>query len=124
MIPQSAATVLRVSDLPAALAHYVSVFGFEEDFRFGDYAGLKMGAIALHLTGSNLAPKPIGSGVVYIFCDEVDDYCATLKARGALIQSPPQDQPYGMREFTVADPDGNHLVFGRHRPGDPSRGSR
>jgi uncharacterized glyoxalase superfamily protein PhnB len=47
-----------------------------------------------------------------VFSDEVDTYCAAAKARGAEIALEPTDEPYGMRDFVVRDPDGNVLTFG------------
>ena len=41
MTPQSAAAVFQVANLDAALKHYKEVFGFSEEFRFGDYAGIQ-----------------------------------------------------------------------------------
>jgi uncharacterized glyoxalase superfamily protein PhnB len=35
-----------------------------------------------------------------------------MSGRGANVLKPPQDYAYGMRDFDVADPDGNHLTFG------------
>jgi hypothetical protein len=29
-----------------------------------------------------------------------------------MVKMEPADQPYGMRDFIVLDPDGNHLTFG------------
>lgn len=50
MRAQRAAPVFAVSDLAASLAYYQDVLGFQEDFRVGNYAGLKHGGAALHLT--------------------------------------------------------------------------
>jgi uncharacterized glyoxalase superfamily protein PhnB len=41
-----------------------------------------------------------------------DDYCQEIKKNGAVIKVEPADQPYGMRDFIVLDPDGNHMTFG------------
>jgi len=49
---------------------------------------------------------------VFIFCDEVDSYFADIKSKGAIVKFAPMDEPYGMRDFMIADPDGNHLNFG------------
>jgi uncharacterized glyoxalase superfamily protein PhnB len=51
-------------------------------------------------------------GSAFIFCDEVDDYCQEIKKNGAVIKVEPADRPYGMRDFIVLDPDGNHMTFG------------
>ena len=94
------------------MKHYQEVLGFTEEFRFGDYAGLKFGEVYLHLSGHNVHDRPVGGGNVYLFCDEVDRYYAELKRKGARLKSEPKDYPYGMRDFAVMDLDGNLLGFG------------
>ncbi|RBP35312.1 putative glyoxalase superfamily protein PhnB [Roseimicrobium gellanilyticum] len=108
----SVTPVFQVSNLDAALKHYTEVLGFTEDFRFGEYAGVRMGDACLHLCAHRIHNRPVGGGTTCIFCDEVDDYCARIKALGAHVKTEPQDYPYGMRDFMVVDPDGNHLSFG------------
>ena len=114
MNTESVAPVLQVADLDAALKHYKEVLGFSEDFRVGDYAGVKLGKVALHLSkhGTGEYAKPIGGSVAYIFCDEVDGYFGEVKRKGAKMKFPPHDTDYGMREFMLADLDGHHLAFG------------
>jgi predicted enzyme related to lactoylglutathione lyase len=108
----TAIPVFQVSDVEASLKHYTGIFGFSEDFRFGDYAGIKLGDVRLHLSGHHVHERPVGGGTAYILCDEVDDYCAKIKTNGAIVKSDPKDYPYGMRDFMAVDPDGNHLAFG------------
>jgi uncharacterized glyoxalase superfamily protein PhnB len=108
----SAIPIFQVSNVDASLKHYTSVLGFVEDFRFDDYAGVKLGDVRLHLSGHGIHERPIGGGTAYILCDEVDDYCAKIKQKGAVVKSDPKDYPYGMRDFMSVDPDGNHLAFG------------
>ncbi len=117
MNTQRVVPVFQVANLEAALEFYHEVLGFEEDFRFGRYAGVKLGAITLHLSeqvenGRSEYKKPLGSGIAYIFCDEVDRYHEQIKSKGAKTKYAPQDFPYGMREFMAIDLDGNHLAFG------------
>ncbi len=112
MKPTSAAAVFQVGNLDKALAYYTEVLGFSQDFRFGDYAGVKQGEVCLHLSGHSIHQRPVGAGSVYIFCDEVDAYCADIRAKGARILAEPKAYAYGLRDFIVVDPDGNHLSFG------------
>jgi uncharacterized glyoxalase superfamily protein PhnB len=112
MTPHKIASVFRVSNLDRALAHYRDVFGFAEEFRFGDYAGISRGELHLHLTGSSVHNRPVGGGAIYVFCDEVDAWYADLKRKGADVKAEPKDYPYGMRDFAAMDPDGNLLSFG------------
>jgi uncharacterized glyoxalase superfamily protein PhnB len=50
---------------------------------------------------------------VYFWPDDVDALHAELYNRGATIIQRPSDQPYGLREFRVEDPDGHVLAFGK-----------
>lgn len=102
-----------VSNLDRSLAFYRDVLGFTDDFRFGNYAGMNLGTVQVHLSQSgNPNSKPVGAGSMYIFCDEVDDYYREITAKGAKAQNPPKNYEYGMRDFIVEDPDGNFIGFG------------
>ena len=107
----SASPVLRVADTETALAFYRDVLGFEVQFRYGDYAGLNLGDAGLHVCKPE-AGKSSGGGAVYVFCDEVDAYFGTIRARGARPEREPANQHYAMRDFSICDPDGNRLTFG------------
>jgi catechol 2,3-dioxygenase-like lactoylglutathione lyase family enzyme len=107
-----AATVLQVTDLEVSVKFYRETLGFEEDFRYGDYAGMHLGELYLHLCAHKVWRRPVGGGAVSVVCDEVDQYCARLRMLGATIRLEPTDEPYGMRDFVVSDPDGNVLTFG------------
>jgi len=112
MKTHNVAPVFQVSNVESALKYYVEVLGFAENFRFGDYAGVSLGEACFHLSGHSVHDRPLGGGTAYIFCDEVDTYCAEIKARGAVLKNEPKDYDYGMRDFVVVDPDGNHIGFG------------
>ena len=49
--------------------------------RFGEYAGVCLGAAALHLNAMAPQDQPVGCGLAYIFCDEVDCYGITRRSR-------------------------------------------
>lgn len=117
MNPQRIVPVFQIASLEASIKFYKDVLGFEEDFRFGNYAGVKLGTAHLHLSeqvkdGRSEYTKPLGSGIAYVFCDKIDAYHDQIESKGAKTKYPPQDFPYGMREFMTVDPDGNHLAFG------------
>jgi uncharacterized glyoxalase superfamily protein PhnB len=110
MNTQRTAPVFSVSNLAASLKYYEEILGFSRDFSFGNYAGVKLGNIGIHLTQT--AEHPVGKSTAYVFCDEVDGYCSDIKGKGATLRYEPKDWPYGMREFIVIDLDGNQLAFG------------
>ena len=47
-----------------------------------------------------------------IMVPNVDDYWRLVQESGATVVSPIQDQEYGLRDFTILDPDGIGLRFG------------
>jgi len=53
-------------------------------------------------------PGPIS---VYIGVNEIDAYQARVAAGGAEIVEPLWDSPWGTRQFSVRDPDGNLTTF-------------
>ncbi|AXC14499.1 Lactoylglutathione lyase [Acidisarcina polymorpha] len=108
----SSATVFQVKDLSAALHFYCEVLGFEKDFEYGPYAGVHWGECYLHLCVHTTWNRPVGGGAISVFADEVDEYCTLTRGRGAKIELEPTNEPYGMRDFVVSDPDGNILTFG------------
>ncbi|MFW6060970.1 MAG: bleomycin resistance protein [Phycisphaeraceae bacterium] len=109
----AAATVLPVRDIDQSLRYFTEVLGFTQEFRFDNYASIERDRALIHLSqqGNPNTAAP-GSGGIYIFCDEVDDFYSEITARGATVGGEPQDYPYGMRDFVVHDPDGNKVSFG------------
>ena len=112
MNTQGIGPVFQVSDLNSALQYYKEALGFKAEFQFGSYAGVSHGDACFHLCAHQIHQRPNGGGAAFVFCDEVDDYCQEIKENGAMVKMEPADQPYGMRDFIVLDPDGNHLTFG------------
>jgi len=108
-----AAPVLHVSSMEQSVAFYTEKLGFTERFRYGgEYTVLEYaGEVQMHLSTTNNR-TPAGNGQVYIICDTVDEYYAEITDRGVVTLAAPADWPYGMRDFELADPDGNLLAFG------------
>ena len=108
--------MLHVADMATALAYYRDKLGFTVSFAWEEpprYVCLCLGDAAIHL---NSYVPPAGPSHVCIFCNGIDALYAQIKARGVAVTEPLQDQPYGMRDFVVTDPDGHRLVFGQGIP--------
>ena len=65
---------------------------------------------------AHLDPSTNAAGC-YLIVPDVEDWHAKLHAAGLPV-TPVEDQPWGMREFTLTDPSGNHVRIGRSSPGD------
>lgn len=74
------------------------------------YVCLRLDDVSIHL---NSYVPPAGPSHVAIFCKGVDALYEQFAARGVAITEPITNEPYGMREFVVTDPDGHRLVFGQ-----------
>lgn len=111
----NAITVMTVKDLAQSLAYYSDTLGFEIAFQYGEpafYAGIFSGNVQLHLIAVERTTRQAGNGAVAIIVDDLDALHADLQKRGARILKAPANQPYGLRDFDVADLDGNMLFFG------------
>jgi len=53
---------------------------------------------------------------VYVYVEDVDGLYAVLRERGALLEGPPRDAPYGLREVVAEDPNGHRIAFGGSAP--------
>ncbi len=107
-------TIFTVQDVAASLAYYRDCVGFDIAFEYGSptsYVGLCSGEVSLHLIAAAQAPRPSGHGAVSIYVDDVDALHADLVRRGARILNSPKDQEYGLRDFAIADADGNMIFF-------------
>ncbi|MEM9368187.1 MAG: VOC family protein [Planctomycetota bacterium] len=111
------APVIPVSDVDAAIRFFTQKLGFRQEFRFGDYAGVERDECLLHLSlVGNPNTGALGSASVYLFCDDVDAIYEDLVQRKVVVLSEPKDYAYGMRDFVVADADGNRFTFGMPNP--------
>ena len=121
-IIEDAVAIVPVRDVRETVAFYTDVLGFEQRMLSDDatFATVIWGdAAAIHLIGpaDDDALKATASNIsIYLWVRGVDALYAQLA--GKLADLPegrvrkPFDQPYGMREFHVKDPDGCLLFFG------------
>lgn len=125
--PMPSFPTLIVTDLEASSEFYQETLGFKHVFTMPGPGGkpalvhlrwLKYADLLLALPrGSKDIPEPRGAGVslsfqmLERFDGSVDALAKQAKAGGANIVSGPLDQPWNVRELTILDPDGYHLVF-------------
>ena len=107
---------IPVSNVEKATAYYCDVLGFQLDWggEAGGIAGISQGDCRVFLTNAPFRDYYGTSGPVMIWLNlnsrgDVDGLYARWRAAGARIVAEPQDKPWFLREFRVADPDGNQL---------------
>jgi catechol 2,3-dioxygenase-like lactoylglutathione lyase family enzyme len=116
--------VIKSSDLDRSFRFYTEVLDFER--KWPDYADPETANGIAHLVkaGAELqlsrhAGDRVFDSLQRVFVDDVDERYETFCARGldttrrpeSPIHSAPVDQTWGLREFSVTDPDGNGLCF-------------
>jgi catechol 2,3-dioxygenase-like lactoylglutathione lyase family enzyme len=105
---------IPVSDVDRAVAYYVGTLGFTLDWGDdeGGIAGISRGDCRLFVTNGAFRAGHGNIGPVLIWLNlqsraEVDELFAEWKIAQANIVSEPEDKPWNLREFMVADADGN-----------------
>jgi catechol 2,3-dioxygenase-like lactoylglutathione lyase family enzyme len=110
------AAVFTASEIVPSRDFYLKRLGFRVFFELGDppsYAIIERDAVSLHLMPANQEARGLGGSSIYVFATEVDGLHDELLGRGCPIETAPADYEYGMREFSVRDPDGNRITFGQ-----------
>ena len=101
---------LPVEDVEAAQRYYRDVLGFEIGWL---YPGKEIGAVSR----GNVAiffrrrQKPFEPAVHWVFAPDIDATYEELRSSGTKIVEPLEKKPWGLRQFTVEDLDGNRFYF-------------
>jgi uncharacterized glyoxalase superfamily protein PhnB len=107
---------IPVRNVDTAAAYYVSVLGFTFDWGddAGGIGGISQGDCRMFLTNTPFRAGHGANGPVIVWLNldsrqAVDDLFVRWRDAGATILEPVEDKPWHLREFRVADPDGNQL---------------
>lgn len=103
---------VMVRDLDRSLALYTAL-GFTLERRDGGFAALRWGERRLFLDQQSELPAPHGPtrANLRILVPDVDRLWTLAQALGLAVERPIGDRYYGLRDFTVVDPDGFGLRF-------------
>jgi uncharacterized glyoxalase superfamily protein PhnB len=102
---------LPVEDVERAQQHYCDVLGFEIGWL---YPGGGIGSVSRDNVGPiffRRRERPFEPAVHWVFAAEIDAAYEELRSRGARITEPLEKKPWGLRQFTVEDIDGNRFYF-------------
>jgi uncharacterized glyoxalase superfamily protein PhnB len=109
---QAVIPALRITNEARSKAFYCDALGFQVDWEhrfepgFPIFMQISRDNLTLYLT-EHTGDCQVG-GLVYLYVPDVDAWYAQLTQHGIQAE-PPEDQPWGNREFRIADPDGNGL---------------
>jgi predicted enzyme related to lactoylglutathione lyase len=101
---------LPVADIDRAQQHYRDALGFEigwldEDNGIG---AVSRGRVAIFFRKRT---PPFEAAVHWVFADDIDATYHELRSSGAKIVDPLEKKPWGLRQFTIEDLDGNRFHF-------------
>jgi uncharacterized glyoxalase superfamily protein PhnB len=101
---------LPVSDVECAQVYYVRVFGCKREWLL---PGKELGAVSNGETAIffRKCEGTFQPATHWVYCTDVDDTFDKLKQTGADIVEDIEDKPWGIRQFTVRDLDGNLFYF-------------
>ena len=125
--------IIAYDDAVAAIEWLQRVFAFQplmvmtgENGEVG-HAELRLGNGVIMPTTRNRAPdpenpwtQPLATQGLYVALDNVDAHYEHAVSAGADILRPLADTPYGSREYSARDLEGNLWSFGTYRPNTSS----
>lgn len=118
---QRVVPVLRVADFAAAQRFYKEALGFATDWVWQPeasapgFAQISRGGLSLYLSGDT-ADADFGPSTAYVYVDDVDAWQLALEEAGVAIETPATTRPWGNRELSLRDPDGNRLTLATPSP--------
>ncbi|MFC4070276.1 VOC family protein [Actinoplanes subglobosus] len=122
--------ILTTTDLARSLRFWRDLLGGEVTYRFppeGDpvYVALDLGRSHLGIGQQDEPGTLVNDRItLWVYAADCDAGVARLRAGGAEVLREPEDQPWGERMATVADPDGNRVIIAaRDSPRTRSGGS-
>jgi uncharacterized glyoxalase superfamily protein PhnB len=101
---------LPVADVERAQEYYRAALGFDIGWLYPgkEIGSVSRGHVAIFFRRRD---RPFEPAVHWVFADDIDATYDELKASGAKIVDPLERKPWGLRQFTVEDLDGNRFYF-------------
>lgn len=101
---------LPVEDVVRAQEHYRDALGFEILWLYpgGDIGAVHRDEVTIFFRRRE---HPFEPAVHWIYAPEIEKSYAEFQASGANITEPLETKPWGLRQFTIEDIDGNRFYF-------------
>ncbi|WPP48193.1 bleomycin resistance protein [Catalinimonas niigatensis] len=108
-----AAPVLASLDIDKSILFYISKLGFKATYHDAGYGIIVRDDIAIHFWKCNDKIFPENTSC-YVNVQEVDQLYLEMQQAGVVHPNGKlEDKPWGMREFSILDEDGNLIRFGQ-----------
>jgi predicted enzyme related to lactoylglutathione lyase len=106
------APLLLVPNVPATADFYRRILGFKSDpgSETPEYSVVWRDNAAVHLAWGEHAPTGVR---IFFWVKDVNALYQDVIKRGAAIAVPIETRPYGVRDFSIRDPNGVVVVLGQ-----------
>jgi GNAT superfamily N-acetyltransferase len=107
--------ILAVADVAATVRFYRNKLGFTGEWLWGEpptFAGVSWGKIGVMFCLQPALAAQIEGHQHYFFVSGIDGLYNRHRVNSVQVVSPLEEKPWGLREYTVRDPNGYHLRFG------------
>ena len=121
----TAVPIVPARDIQATTAWYRDQLGFDVFLAEGDYGIVGRGEAWIHFWGpSGIAPEDSATSL-RVGVRGIDELYEECEGRGIVhANTPLREEPWGFREFSVADVDGNLVTFFEPPEGHDPRAER
>lgn len=109
--------IVVASELPVLLGFYRDVLGGRVTYRYPEdsptYASLEIGGAEVGLGEHPDPPRGPSQVSLWFYVDDPDGIVSRAISYGAVVTSPPEDQPWGERIARLVDPTGIEVIVAR-----------
>ncbi|MEM3566776.1 MAG: VOC family protein [Candidatus Bathyarchaeia archaeon] len=99
-----------VSDLKKAAQFYEEILGLEKKYEYSSYVGFECGGVEIGLIPKlKKGERASLSPSVEFLVDDVEKFYKELKSKGVKFVKGLHEEPWGGKQATFTDPDGNIL---------------
>ena len=101
---------LPVADVEKAQRYYRDVLGFEIGWLYPgkEIGSVSRGHVAIFFRRRQ---EPFEPAIHWVFAEDIDATYEEFRSSGSKIVEPLEKKPWGLRQFTVEDLDGNRFYF-------------
>ena len=100
---------LSVSDLERSKKFYEDVLGLDKKYEYSSYVGFECGGVEIGLRPKGTVDIGKDAASIQFLVDNLDEEYRRLVKKGVKFIREPHEEPWGGKQASLRDPDGNLL---------------
>ena len=109
MIKTVWSVTLSVSNLEVSKRFYEEILGLDKKYEYSSYVGFECGGVEIGLRPRGSVEIGRDAASIQFLVENVDEEYRKLSDKGVKFTVKPHDEPWGGRQASFHDPDGNLL---------------